>query len=143
MKSSRLNPFGDFPKNGINKRTKTRIQAVGPKTKSFQEVKSELFKSLPHGQFTPGWGLKFKKLLKTELHKADKNNRFEKEINDLRYINQSVYNNMLVKIKNNDTVVPKKEQWELDIKEELKNLKDVENVIINRFPMKQVSIAKF
>ena len=54
VRSSRFNPFRDFPKNGINKRTKTSIQAAGPKTKSFQEVKSELFKSLPNGQFTQG-----------------------------------------------------------------------------------------
>ena len=47
---------------------------AGPKT--FEKVKIKLFKKLPNGQFI------------AELHKFDKNNEYEKEINILKFINK-------------------------------------------------------
>ena len=119
--NSQLNLFDyDFPKARKIKKTRSRTQVS--ESKLFEKVKKDLFMSLPNGQFTPGWGLKFKKLLKNELHRYDNTNNYVKEINFLKYINKRVYDEMLYKINNN--ILPHKEDWEIELDEDVKKLED-------------------
>lgn len=121
VKEARFNPFCDFPKN-----TKSRSQEAGPNILLFKKVKSDLFESLPGGQFVSGWPSVLRKNLKIHLHKADKNNVYEKEINSLKYIIERIYNKMIDKI---TKPVPKKkkEQWKIDIEEDIRKLNETED----------------
>ena len=48
MKNSRFNPFSDdFPRKGIKNNKNIRTQVAEHKIKSFEELKNDLFKSLP------------------------------------------------------------------------------------------------
>ena len=83
------------------------------------------FDSLPNSQFTPGWGNMLKNRLKSKFRKVDKINEYEKKINSLKCINGRVYNEM---IDNITKTVPKKkkEQWEIDIEEDIRKLDEDE-----------------
>lgn len=93
-------PFGDSPKKKT-KAVKTRV--AEHKTKSFGEVKTDLFKK--YNQYKPGWGSIFRNRLILELKRLHKNGLYKDEINSLKYINEGIYNEMVNMMTNK---IPKK-----------------------------------